>query len=147
MSTDITLYATLTTGTRFQIETPSGHHLTLDTTGQSLEQPSVASPMETLLAALAGCSGISMLAILRKKRQNITHYEVHVCGTQAETYPHVFTEIRVEHILTGHALQEKAARQALQLTEERYCSVSVMLSKATALTQTFHIIGSKQNEE
>lgn len=140
MSTDTTLHATLTTGTRFQIETPSGHHLTLDTTGQSPEQPSTASPMETLLAALAGCSGISMLSILRKKRQNITHYEVHVCGTQAETYPHVFTEIRVEHILTGHALQEEATQRALQLTEERYCSISVMLSKTTTLTQTFRII-------
>jgi putative redox protein len=140
MSTTITLHATLMTGTRFQVETPSAHHLTLDTTDQMPEQASSASPMETLLASLAGCSGISMLAILRKKRQDITHYEIHVWGKQAVTYPHVFTEIRVEHILTGHSLQEKAARQALQLTEERYCSVSVMLSKATALTQTFHII-------
>ena len=146
MSTDITLHATLTTGTRLQIETPSGHHLTLDTTGQSPEQLSAASPMETLLAALAGCSGISMLSILRKKRQNITHYEIHVRGTQAETYPHVFTEIRVEHILTGHSLQEKAAWQALQLTEERYCSVSVMLSKATALTQSFYLIEAQEHK-
>ncbi len=139
MSADITLHATLITGTSFQIETTSGHYMRLDITGYSPEQPS-ASPMETLLAALAGCSGISMLSILRKKRQNITHYEIHVWGKQAVTYPHVFTEIRVEHILTGHSLQEKAARQALQLTEERYCSVSVMLSKVTALTQMFHII-------
>ena len=140
MSTDLTLYATLTTGTHFEVETASSHHLVLDTTSQEKEQTIAPSPMETLLAALAGCSGISMLSILRKKRQDITHYEVHVSGTQAETYPHVFTEIRVEHILTGHSLQEKAVWRALQLTEERYCSVSVMLSKATALTQTFHII-------
>ena len=140
MSTDITLSATLTTGTRFEAETASGHHLVLDTTDPGTEQSSAPGPMETLLAALAGCSGISMLSILRKKRQDITHYEIHVSGKQAETYPHVFTEIHVEHFLTGHALQKEAAERALQLTEERYCSVSVMLSKATVLTQTVRII-------
>ena len=140
MSTDITLHATLTTGTRFEVETASGQHLALDTTDSGTEQSSAPSPMETLLAALAGCSGISMLSILRKKRQDITDYEVHVCGKQAETYPHIFTEIRVEHLLTGHALQKEAAQRALQLTEERYCSVSVMLSKVTVLTQTCRII-------
>ena len=95
MSTDITLSATLTTGTRFEVETASGHHLVLDTTDPGTEQSSAPGPMETLLAALAGCSGISMLSILRKKRQDITRYEIQVRGKQAETYPHVFTEIHV----------------------------------------------------
>jgi putative redox protein len=140
MATDITLHATLTAGTCFAVETASGHHLVLDTTSQTTKPSSAPSPMEMLLAALAGCSGISMLSILRKKRQDITHYEIHVSGKQAETYPHVFTEIRVEHLLTGHALQEEAAQRALQLTEERYCSVSVMLSKVAVLTQMVHII-------
>jgi putative redox protein len=137
MAAEITLHATLTTGMRFDVETASGQHLILDTLNQDT---SSSSPMELLLAALAGCSGISMLSILHKKRQDITSYTLHVYGKQAETYPHVFTEIRVEHILTGHALQEAAVQRALQLTEERYCSVSIMLSKATALTQTFSII-------
>jgi putative redox protein len=147
MSAEITLHANLTTGTRFEIETASGHNLAVDTMSQDSEQTSAPSPMETLLAALAGCSGISMLSILRKKRQDITNYEVHVCGKQAETYPHVFTEIRVEHLLRGHALQEVAAQRALQLTEERYCSVSIMLSKVVALTQTVRIIEAKKDRE
>ena len=140
MSATMTLHATLINGMRFETRTASGHHLILDTTDQDTEQTSASSPMETLLAALASCSGISMLAILRKKRQNITRYEIHVSGKQAETYPHVFTKIHVEHILTGHALQEEAVQRSLQLTEERYCSVSVMLSKATILTQTVRIM-------
>jgi putative redox protein len=147
MSAEITLHATLTTGMRFEIETASGHDLAVDTTSQDSEQTSAPSPMEMLLAALAGCSGISMLSILRKKRQDITHYEVHVCGKQAETYPHVFIEIRVEHLLTGHALQEEAAQRALQLTEERYCSVSVMLSKIVTLTQTVRIIEEEKDQD
>ncbi|MBV9615590.1 MAG: OsmC family protein [Ktedonobacteraceae bacterium] len=138
--TEITLRATLTTGMRFDAETASGHHILLDSVSQSTEHDSGSGPMETLLAALAGCSGISMLSILRKKRQDITGYEIRVSGKQAETYPHVFTAIRVEHILTGHNLQEEAVQRALQLTEERYCSVSIMLSKATTLIQTFRII-------
>jgi putative redox protein len=144
MPTNMTVHATLTTGMRFEAETASGHHLVVDTTTQDAEHSSAPSPMETLLAALAGCSGISMLSILRKKRQDITHYEIRISGTQAETYPHVFTRIRVEHILTGHALQEEAVQRALQLTEERYCSVSIMLSKATTVTQTLRIINKEK---
>ncbi|MBV9258221.1 MAG: OsmC family protein, partial [Ktedonobacteraceae bacterium] len=116
--TEITLRATLTTGMRFDAEMASGHHLLLDPLSQSTEYDSGSGPMETLLAALAGCSGISMLSILRKKRQDVTGYEIHVSGKQAEIYPHVFTEIRVEHFLTGHDLQEVAVQRALQLTEE-----------------------------
>ena len=138
--TEMTLRATLTTGMRFDTETASGHHILLDSASQGTEHASGSGPMETLLAALAGCSGISMLSILRKKRQDVTSYKIHVSGKQAETYPHVFTEIRVEHFLTGHDLQEVAVQRALQLTEERYCSVSIMLSKATTVIQTFRII-------
>jgi putative redox protein len=143
MSTETTLHATLTTGTRFDVQTPSGHHLTLDMLSQDTPPGTGPSPMETLLAALAGCSGISMLTILQKKRQGVTNYEINVRGKQAETYPHVFTEIHVEHILSGHALQEAAVQRALQLTEERYCSVSIMLSKVVELTQTFRILESR----
>ena len=141
MPAAMTLHATLTEDMCFEVETASGHHLVLDTLNQDTDHDSAGpSPMETLLAALAGCSGISMLSILRKKRQDVTSYEIHVEGKQAETYPHIFVEIRVEHVLTGHALQEVAVQRALQLTEERYCSVSIMLSKATTLIQTFRII-------
>lgn len=140
MSTEMTLHATLTTGMRFDVETPSGNHVLVNMVNQDTPPGSGSGPMETLLAALAGCSGISMLSLLQKKRQDVTHYAIHVHGKQAETYPHVFTEIHVEHVLTGHALQEMAVQRSLQLTEERYCSVSIMLSKATELTQTFRII-------
>ena len=120
---------------QFVAETASGHSVTLD----SHDDNTGASPMEMLLVSLAGCSGISVISILQKKQQNVTHYEVLVHGKRAETHPQVFTEITVEHILTGHNIQPVAVERAIQLAETRYCTVSVMLSKVVQLKHSYRI--------
>src|SRR5579872_212464 len=120
----------------FIAETETGHTVMLDTH----EHNAGATPMEMLLASLAGCSGISVISILQKKQQNVTHYEVRVHGKRAETHPQVFTEIMVEHILTGHTISPIAVERAIELAEMRYCTVSVMLSKVVQLTHEYRII-------
>jgi putative redox protein len=110
--------------------------MTLDT----VEQDAGPRPMELLLAALAGCAGMDIIAILRKMRQQVTAYEVRVHGERAEQQPKPFTEITVEHILTGHAIKPEAVQRAIDLTEQRYCGVSAMLDKAATLTHTFRIV-------
>lgn len=136
MAYPMDVQATLAGEMRFDVETGSGHRITLDTAGQDAGP----RPMELLLAALAGCAGMDIITILRKMRQQVTAYEVRVHGERTEQQPRPFTEITVEHIVTGHAIKAEAVQRSIDLTEQRYCGVSAMLDKAATLTHTFRII-------
>jgi putative redox protein len=140
MANDMTVRATLETGMRFDIETGSRHHVILDAAEHNGGQNSGPQPMEMLLVALAGCSGMDILAILRKKRQDITGYEIRIHGTRAEEYPKVFLDITIENIFTGHNIRPEAVERAIQLTEERYCGASAMLGKTATIEHTFSIV-------
>jgi putative redox protein len=96
--------------------------------------------MELLLVGLGGCTGMDVISILRKKREPVTGYEVHVSGIRAEDHPMVFVEITVEHIVTGHEIQPEAVARAIQLSKERYCGAGAMLGKVAHLTHTFRIV-------
>lgn len=135
-----TVRATLETGMRFDVETGSGHRVLLDAAEHNGGQNTGPQPMELLLVGLAGCAGMDIIAILRKKRQDITAYEIRIHGERTEEYPRVFVEITVEHIFTGHAVQPEAVKRAIDLTEERYCGASAILGKTATLTHTFRII-------
>ena len=98
-------------------------------------------PMELLLAGLAGCTAMDIISILEKKRQKPEKFEVTVRGNQKiDTYPMVFTEFKVEYLLWGDNLKEKDVEQAIQLSEEKYCSVGGTLSKAAPIHSTYRII-------
>jgi len=84
-------------------------------------------PMETLASSLAGCMAIDVLLILRKQRQNITHFEIEVSASRANAIPAVFEEIRLIFILNKEVNPEKL-NSAIHLTHEKYCSVSQSLN-------------------
>ncbi len=107
-----------------------------------LENQSGVSPMEVVLLALAGCSGSDVLMILEKKRLTVKDLKVNVRGKRAENPPRVYTEIEMEYILTGD-LPEKDVEQAIRLSQEKYCSVGVMLEKSAKITTSFHILDSE----
>jgi len=140
MAEIMTVQATLANNMRFEVQAGSGHHVTLDAAEHSGGQNTGFIPMEMLLIGLAGCTGMDVITILRKKRQQVTGYEVHVEGRRAEDHPMVFVEITVEHIITGHHLQAEAVARAIQLSEQRYCGAGAMLGKVAHLTHTFRLI-------
>jgi putative redox protein len=140
MANDMKVRAALETGMRFDVEAGSGHHVILDAAENNGGQNRGPSPMEMLLVALAGCAGMDIISILRKKRQEISAYELRVHGMRAEKHPKVFTEITVEHIFTGHNIKPEAVERAIQLTEDRYCGASAMLEKTATIKNTFRII-------
>ncbi|HEX9135282.1 MAG TPA: OsmC family protein [Ktedonobacteraceae bacterium] len=140
MANDMTVRATLETGMRFDVETGSGHHVILDAAEHNGGQNSGPQPMEMLLVALAGCSGMDILSILRKKRQDISGYELRIHGMRAEEHPKVYLDITLEHIFTGHNIRPEAVERAIELTEERYCGASAMLGKTATIGHTFSII-------
>src|SRR5437660_10305065 len=100
-------------GTRFSVESGSGHSVTLDG-----EHQAGYSPMELVLASLAGCSGISVISIVLKKQQVVTSYVVRVEGIRAETYPLIFRDITVEHILTGHNIHAVTVERRIELADD-----------------------------
>ena len=140
MANDLMARAVLDTGLSFNVETGSGHHVILDTADPGVSKNAGPSPMEILLVGLAGCAAMDILAIQRKKRQDVTAYEVRVHGKRAQEHPKVFLEIVLEHILTGHNIQPEAVQRSIQLSEERYCGASAMLGKTATITHTFRIL-------
>jgi putative redox protein len=87
-------------------------------------------PMEMILIALGGCTAFDVISILQKKRQDVTDFEIRVHGDRASEHPMVYTDITLEYIVTGHALDPEAVHRAVELSETKYCSVSAMLRKA-----------------
>lgn len=96
-------------------------------------------PMQLLLVAVAGCTGEDIVSILRKKRVNLDDMQIRVRGKRAVDYPRIWTEIQISYLLWGEALQPKDVEQAIQLSEEKYCSVGIMLRSSAKLTSTYRI--------
>jgi putative redox protein len=94
------------------------------------------SPMEMVLMGLGGCSAMDVISILEKKRQEVTGFEVLVHGDRAEDHPKVFTKINVEYVVTGHAVDPEAVKRAVELSENKYCSVMAMIRKTADISIT-----------
>jgi putative redox protein len=99
-----------------------------------------AAPVEILLMALAGCTGMDVISILEKKRQPAKSLEIRVRGKRADEHPRVYTEIELEFILSGEALTPEAVARAIELSETKYCSVGGMLTKAAKIHSSFRIV-------
>lgn len=118
---------------------PSGHALTLDTNHDRSVAP---SPVELLLVALGSCTAIDVITILQKKRLDVSSYEVEVSGERRSEHPRSFTSMHVHHIVTGRNIPEKAVAQAIDLSENKYCSVAATLRPNVEIHSTFEIIES-----
>jgi putative redox protein len=115
------------TGLRFNARTRSGHSLVVD----GAEGDAGPRPTELLLVALAGCTAMDVISILRKKRQVVEDYEVVVRGDQSPEHPAAFTEIEVMHVVRG-PVDPEAVRRAVELSATRYCAVDAALSSGVA---------------
>ena len=97
-------------------------------------------PLELMLVSLAGCTGMDVISILEKKRQNVTHFSVDVSGERQEEHPRVYTSIHIKYVVTGVALDPAAVERAVELSETKYCPAQAMLSKAAEITHEIEII-------
>ena len=88
------------------------------------------SPMEGVLMSLCSCTSVDVVSILKKKRQAFTGLRVTATATQAPAPPRVFTHIKLTYAVRGRQLSRKAVEDAVALSKNKYCSVSLMLSKA-----------------
>jgi len=118
----------------------SGFVVPLGTRPENGGESSGFSPMELVLVGLAGCTGMDVIDILRKKRQDVTGFEVRVQAERATDHPHVFTHITVEYILSGHNLDLVAANRSVELSVTKYCSVEAMLNKTAMIENKVTIL-------
>jgi putative redox protein len=95
--------------------------------------------MELLLIGMAGCTAYDVVSILEKKRQAVTGLEVSAQAERAEETPRVYTRIEIEYVVRGRAIKPKAVEDAIQLSEEKYCSASIMLGKTAKISTSYRI--------
>ena len=96
--------------------------------------------MELLLLALGSCTAVDVISILRKKRESVTDYRVEVRGQRRREHPRSFERMEVHHIVTGRSVSEQSVAQAIELSEQKYCSVAATLRPTVEIVSTFEII-------
>ncbi|MEA4908852.1 MAG: OsmC family protein [Anaerolineaceae bacterium] len=97
-------------------------------------------PLELILVGLAGCTGMDVISILKKKRQEVTDFEVRIQAERSPEHPKVFTHILVEYVVTGHNIDPAAVDRAIELSETKYCSAYAMLVKAVPIEHKVSIL-------
>lgn len=135
----MTAVAQLQGGMRFLGESGSGHTLTMDAAEHGGGENAGFRPMELLIVGLAGCTAMDVISILRKKREDVTGYEVRVSGERAEDHPMVFTHVTVTHIVTGRHVRPESVARAVELSETKYCGASATLSKTARVEHKFEV--------
>ena len=121
---------------KFDATTASGHTVRLE----GGEKETGGSPMEMLLAALGGCSTVTIVEFLEKMRQPFTSLEVEVSGERAEKPPRYYTRIHSHYRVGGEVDHDRVAH-AINLTEQKYCSVYTMLEKSAEMSHTVEFVG------
>ena len=105
-----------------------------------LEGKPGVSPMELLLIGVAGCTGVDVADILTKKRQPLKALQVKVRGKRVDTFPKIYDQIEVIYLIWGEGIDPKAVEQAIQLSEEKYCSASAMMRGVAEIRSSYKIM-------
>ncbi|HEY5628611.1 MAG TPA: OsmC family protein [Candidatus Limnocylindrales bacterium] len=131
-------------GQRFAASVGSGHELILDDgNGDAGPRPSELIPL-----ALAGCTAMDVISILRKKRQDVRGYRVETAGVQMDAHPNAFTQIDVTHIVTGVGVDPAAVARAIELSATKYCSVgSTLASGIVEIRHGYRLIDAETGAE
>lgn len=89
-------------------------------------------PMELVLIALGGCTGMDVVSILKKKRVKFDKFEIKINGERAEEHPKIYTKVAIEYIIYGKEINPRDVEHAIELSQNKYCSVSAILKKSGA---------------
>ncbi|MED4207150.1 OsmC family protein [Neobacillus mesonae] len=127
----------------FSSVTPSGHEIKMDAAPEVGGENTGARPTELLLNAVAGCTGIDIIMILRKMRLDPTSFHMDVKGDRAEVEPKRFTKINIHYALEGELPEDKVVR-AIQLSKDKYCSVSHSLNAEITVSYSINGVNGEQ---
>ncbi len=127
-------------GITFVGKTDSNHWITMDGPENFYGSNAAIRPKELILLSLAGCTGSDVVAILQKKKINLKGFEINITAEQQEEHPQVYTKIHLEFTFYGKNISEKDIERAIELSQTKYCSVTVMLQKAVEITHNYKIV-------
>ncbi|MBL8124132.1 MAG: OsmC family protein [Pyrinomonadaceae bacterium] len=103
------------------------------------DRKSAPTPMEMLLISVAACTAADVSSIMEKKRQDVREYLVEVTGTRVEEHPRKFTAFHVHHIVRGRNVSEQALAHAIELSDQKYCSVAATVRPTAEITTSYEI--------
>jgi len=124
----------------FEATSSTGHKVIMDASKEVGGEDRGSRPMELLLMGLGGCSGIDVMMMLEKGKQDVTGCQMEVTSERADAVPAIYTKIHLHFTVTGHDLNEKKVARAVELSAEKYCSVSKMLEKTAEMTHSYEIV-------
>jgi putative redox protein len=136
--------ATLTTGMEFVARTNSDHEVRMDTAEEGGGKDTGARPNELPFVGLAGCTGMDVISILRKMRQEVATFQVEIEGVERrEEHPKFWTSVRVIFTITGNVEADKIER-AIELSRTQYCSVSASLRPGMKIEYVYILNGTEK---
>lgn len=102
-------------------------------------------PMEMVALGLAGCTGMDVISILKKKRQQVTQFEVRVNAPRSPEHPKVFTRALITYVVTGKNVEEVAVLRSIELSITKYCPVQFMLAQVFPMELHYEIYEDEGN--
>ncbi len=119
----------------------AGHSVVMDAKAEYGGDGSGIRPMELVLHALAGCTGMDVISVLEKKRQDVRGLEIIVTGHQRlDEFPKIYTRMEVEYVVTGFGVKPEAVARAIELSEEKYCTVKGMLGPQVEVVTSYRVL-------
>ena len=118
----------------------TGFNLKMDSSEVTGGHDDGFQPTELLAIGTAGCTAMDVISILKKKRAEVTAFEVRALVAKAETHPKVFTRMHLTYVITGRGIKPDDVERAIQLSEEKYCPCITMFRQVLELTREIQII-------
>ena len=137
---ECTVHWAPSTGMGFVAETGSGHLLNMDGASDGGGRNLAPRPMETLLAGAGGCTAYDVVLILKRGRHAVTGCQLKLQAERAATDPKVFTKIHLHFVVTGKDVPTAAVQRAIEMSHDKYCSATIMLSKTAEVTTSFEVV-------
>ncbi|MFQ5824648.1 MAG: OsmC family protein [bacterium] len=126
-------------GTTFAAKADSNHWVIMDASQKDDGAEAGSSPMEMVLMALGGCSGIDVLLMLKKMRAKITNFQINLDSERSEEHPRVFTKVHLEYVFRGENIKPTDVERAIRLSIDKYCSVAGMVGKTAEIETSYKI--------
>lgn len=132
------LTATLSGPMRFDATTHTGHTVVMDASSEAGGEDAGVRPYDLLLVGLAGCTGMDVISILRKKRQQVTGFWIEVEAERASDHPKIYTRIVLHYHAQG-TIETAAMKRAIELSETTYCSAFATLRQSAEISTAYSI--------
>jgi putative redox protein len=118
---------------------PSGHPIQMDADAEVGGEDCAVRPMEMIALGLIGCQAMDVIAVLQKKRQDVTKFEVKFDGPRSAEFPKVFTRATITFVVTGKLVDESAVMRSIELAATKYCPAQAMLEQAFPMELHYEI--------